>query len=143
MEKRNKLIHRIIVVYLALVCIFMNNVEDAFVQGAFLVATVYNLVHVFFLRKKTGETVLGAITGIALIWACVINVVAVSYMLYIFFAGYTYYGFLDFGPGTTYYGIDAWLNNLLVLIIAPVTIINFIYIGIYVAVKKKKKDKLN
>lgn len=106
-------------------------------------ATVYNLVYVIFLRKITGESVLGAITGIVLIWACVINVLAVSYMLYIFFAGYTYYGFLGWGPGTTYYGVDAWLNNLLVIIIAPAMVINFIYIGVYVAVKKKGKSLLH
>ncbi len=138
MEKRNKLIHRIIVVCFALVCIFIGHFEDAFVGAAFLLATIYNLVYIIFLRKMTGESVLGAITGIILIWACVINVLVVSYMLYIFFAGYTDYGLFGWGPGIEYHGVDAWMNNILVIIVTPAEVINFIYIGIYVAVKRRR-----
>lgn len=138
MENRNKLIHRIIVVCLAVVCIFIGYFEDAFIAGAFVVATFYNLVYIILFRKKTGEPVLAAIANTVLIWACVINVLVVSYMLYIFFAGYTDYGFFGTNPGITYYGIDAWFNNLLVIIATPAVVINFIYIGIYVAVKRRR-----
>ncbi len=139
MENRNKLIHRIIVVCFALVCIFIGHFEDAFVGAAFLLATVYNLVYIIFLRKITGESVLGSIANIILIWGCIINVLVVSYMIYIFFAGYTDYGLFGWGPGIEYHGVDAWLNNWLVIIAAPAVVINFIFMGIYAAVKRRRE----
>ena len=140
MQKKFKVFHVILEICLALVCIFIGYFEDAYIMGAFIFACFYNFIYVLFLRKKTGEKVLESIANIILVWGCIINLVIVTYMIGIYFLGYTDNGFLGMGPDTTHYGIDAWLNNLEVIIFSPFVILNFIYMGIYFLLKRKKRS---
>lgn len=139
MQKKFKLIHFILEICLAFVCIFIGDFEDEFIMDALILACFYNFIYVLFLRKKTGEKVLESIANIILVWVCIINLVMVVYMIGIYFLGYTDYAFLRLGPSTTYYGIDAWLNSIEVIIFTPCAILNFVYIGIYFLLKRKKQ----
>ncbi len=142
MEKKYITIHLIVEACLALICIFIGYFEDAFILSAFVIACIYNLTYILLLRKKTGEHLLSALSNIVLLWVSIINLIYVIYALYIFIGGYTDYGFLGMGEGRTYFGLDAWKNNLAVILFAPAALINFLYIGGYVFFKKRKTKKM-
>ena len=137
MGKRFKCIHIVIEICLAVICLGIGRFEDKFILPMFVIATVYNFVYVLFLRRKTGEKVLAGIANIIMVWAVLINAIIVTYAMFIFIFGYTDYGLLGMAEGTTYYGLDAWKNNLALIVYGPCAIINFVYIGVYVWVKNK------
>lgn len=129
--------HIIIEICLAVICLGIGRFEDKFILPMFVIATIYNLVYVLYLRRKAGEKVLAGIANIIMVWAVLINLIIVTYALVIFFFGYTDYGLLGMAEGTTYYGLDAWKNNLALIVYGPCAIINFIYIGVYILVKRR------
>ncbi len=141
MKNKKCLVHYLIEIILLIVCLGIGFFEDLFIASAFYATTVYNLIYIFLLRRLTGERFLASIANIILIWAVVLSGIYIIYDLIIFFAGYTDYGLFGYGPGITYYGFDAWANNLLTIIFAPVALINIIYIIIYFVIKKKIRNK--
>lgn len=141
MKNKKCLVHYLIEIILLIVCLGIGFFEDLFIASAFYATTVYNLIYIFLLRRLTGERFLASIANIILIWAVVLSGIYIIYDLIIFFAGYTDYGLFGYGPGITYHGFDAWANNLLTIIFAPVALINIIYIIIYFVIKKKIRNK--
>ena len=89
MKERFSRIHIIIEFCLAVICLGIGRFEDKFILPMFVVATVYNLAYVLFLRKKAGEKILVGIANIIMILSVLINAIIVSYSIYIFFFGYT------------------------------------------------------
>ena len=126
----------IIEICLMIISLVIGIFEDAFILPAFIITTIYNLLYVMFFRMLTGEKLLVSIANIVLHWAIALSVIIVGYMLVIFVVGYTDYGWFG-GEGTTYYGVNAWLNNLGVIVFAPVALINIVYIVIYFLVIRK------
>lgn len=139
---KKKIIHYIIEIFLMIVCLGIGNFEDLYIFHAFVITTAYNLLYVLLLRKLTGEKFLASICNIILIWAVGIATPIVIYAICILFTGYTDYGLFGMGPGYTYYGLEAWTNNLFIIIFGPVALINIVYIVVYCIVKKKRKNKL-
>ena len=136
---KKKFIHYIIEICLMIVCLGIGNFEDLFIFPAFVITTAYNLLYILLLRKLTGEKFLASICNIILIWAIAIAVPIVIYAISILFVGYTDYGLFGMGPGHTYYGLEAWTNNLFLVVFGPIALINIVYIIVYCIVKKKRK----
>lgn len=89
------------------------------------------------MMKKILKTIANIILGCT----CVIDFLVIVYMAGTFFFGYTDYGLLGMAEGTTYYNINAWLNDLKVLMIClPWAGISVVYKGLYFLVKRAAKN---
>lgn len=128
MEKKNRIIHIVTEIVLAIICMNIGRLEDAHIGTAFAVTTVYNVVHVIFLRKRTGEKLAESIWHVTMVWAYLISLSAIYIVIKSFFCGVTVNGLFGNGPGKTYYGVEAWKNSFDVFIMVPLGFINVLYI---------------
>lgn len=140
---RNKCIIYGIEALLVVFCSVIGFFEDAFILGAFVITTVINILIAVFYKKLTGDGAKTFIFNMIFEWAAIIFVFGLFYTVWMFFAGYEYYGLFGVGEGTVYKGLDALLNNIFYIIICfPAMTLSAIYILVYsiIALKKQKNE---
>lgn len=104
----------------------------------FLGCCGYQLLYLFYLRKKENVSFLRSVANLILYFTFTVYLYIIIYYIYTFFNGYTT-GF--FGYGDTYYGIDAWIqDDWGRYIFIPLFIICFVYQISYFAISRRIKN---
>ena len=106
----------------------------------FIIAVLYQLTYIFYLRKKENVSFSRAVARLFLYISSLINILYAVSCVYIYFFGYTSYTWIKSYKIGNYYGWEAieksGMNYVFLLILIPI-----LYQLLYILISKHLKNK--